>query len=334
MMLFHSASIALNGASLIGALILAGCALFAVTVLRHWDLAALDARQLRLERRTYLVSTVLALVFATELASLLLFVFTADKMSVMFVGAMCAVGTLNVNAFGFPALMVKIALFFGAGVWLILNAVDNRGYDYPLIKAKYAVLIALLPLALAALVLQYRFFADMKADVLTSCCSKIFTDTAGGVSASLTSIPPLPALAGAGALILLQGAVAAHGWVRGGTLAYQGYAVLSLVTFGAAIAAVIAAIGPYVYEQPHHNCPFCLLKGEYGYVGYALYGPLFMATVLGLGVGPIQWWSGRDSLRAVIPRMSRHLTMVSVAAYAVFGGLAALLVATSSLRLM
>lgn len=333
-MLFHSASIALNGAALINVIILVACAVFAVSVLRHWDLGALDERQLRMERRTYLVSTVLALVFTTELASLLLFVFAADKMAVMFVGAMCAVGTLNVNAFGFPALMVKIVLFFGAGLWLVLNAVDNRGYDYPLIRAKYALLIALVPLAVAALVLQYRFFADMRADVLTSCCSKIFTRDAGGVSASLATAPPLPAMAVSGGLVLLAVAVAAHGWVRGGGLAYQAYALLAPVVFVAAIAAVIAAIAPYVYEQPHHNCPFCLLKGEYGYVGYLLYAPLFAGTVLGIGVGPIQLWRDRESLRDILPGLSRRLTAVSAACYLLFGLTAAVLVATSGLRMI
>ncbi len=60
--------------------------------------------QLLLERQTYLVSTVMAFVMAVELASLVLFVFNADRMSVMFVGAMCAVGTLNASVYGFPAL--------------------------------------------------------------------------------------------------------------------------------------------------------------------------------------------------------------------------------------
>ena len=87
---------------------------FAVTVLRRWDLTDMGARQLRMERMTELVSTLFAAVMLAELAALLLFVFNADRMSSLFVGAMCAVGTLNVNDYGFPALYLKIGVFFAA----------------------------------------------------------------------------------------------------------------------------------------------------------------------------------------------------------------------------
>ena len=36
----------------------------------------------------------------------------ADRMAALFVGAMCAVGTFGVNGYGFPALYMKIAVFF------------------------------------------------------------------------------------------------------------------------------------------------------------------------------------------------------------------------------
>ncbi len=70
---------------------------FAVQLIRHWDIDSGSERQLRLERLTYLFSTLLAFVMVAQLVSLLLFVFNADRLSVMFVGAMCAVGALNVN---------------------------------------------------------------------------------------------------------------------------------------------------------------------------------------------------------------------------------------------
>ena len=66
-------------------------------------------------------------------------------MSVMFVGAMCAVGTLNVNAYGFPALIAQMAVFFLAAVWLAVNHVDTRAPDYPLVRIKYGALLLLLP---------------------------------------------------------------------------------------------------------------------------------------------------------------------------------------------
>ncbi|MBV5276397.1 hypothetical protein JZU56_00690, partial [bacterium] len=118
-------------------------------------------KQLRLERRTYLLSTLLSFIFVTQLVALLLFVFNADKMSALFVGAMCAVGTLNVNVFGFPALIAQIVVFFLASSWLVINHLDTRAYDYPLVKVKYILLLLLRPLLLVAAVLQLRYFLGL-----------------------------------------------------------------------------------------------------------------------------------------------------------------------------
>ena len=146
-MIFQPAIIALLLASLVSVAMLLAAAPFAVQVIRHWDIGSGSERQLRLERRTYLFSTLTMFVMATQLAALLLFVFNADKMSEIFVGAMCAVGTLNVNPFGFPALVAQMTVFFLAAAWLAINHVDTRAPDYPLVRIKYAALLALLPAA-------------------------------------------------------------------------------------------------------------------------------------------------------------------------------------------
>ncbi|MFH1604652.1 MAG: hypothetical protein ABIH03_12170, partial [Pseudomonadota bacterium] len=91
-MLFQPAIVALLLASAVCCVAMAAAAPFAVEVTRRWDIGSGSERQLILERRTYLFSTLLAFVLSTQLAALLLFVFNADKMSLMFVGAMCAVG--------------------------------------------------------------------------------------------------------------------------------------------------------------------------------------------------------------------------------------------------
>ena len=104
-------------------------------ILRHWDLASGSERQLALERRTYLVSAVMSMLLAMELFSLLLFIYSADRMHLLFVGAMCAAGSLSVNAYGYPALVMKIVNAIACGVWLVLNRLDSHGRDYPLIQA-------------------------------------------------------------------------------------------------------------------------------------------------------------------------------------------------------
>jgi hypothetical protein len=34
--------------------------------------------------------------------------------------------------------------------------------------------------------------------------------------------------------------------------------------------------------MPHHHCPFCLLQGDYHYIGYAMYAALFSGTFFGM----------------------------------------------------
>ncbi|MBE0584367.1 MAG: hypothetical protein IH612_11490, partial [Desulfofustis sp.] len=102
-------------------------------IIRSWDINSGSERQLRLERRTYLVSALMSYALGFQVLSLFLFIYTADALSPLFVGAMCAAGSLNVNDFGYPTLIIKIISCLCAGVWLIVNYTDNQGYDYPLI---------------------------------------------------------------------------------------------------------------------------------------------------------------------------------------------------------
>ncbi|OOY21156.1 hypothetical protein BMI86_00805 [Thioclava sp. DLFJ5-1] len=290
---------------------------FAVTVLRRWDLTDMGARQLRMERMTELVSTLFAAVMLAELAALLLFVFNADRMSSLFVGAMCAVGTLNVNDYGFPALYLKIGVFFAAVIWLILDRADRLGRDYPLTRVKYALLLAITPLILADGAVELSYFLDMQTDVITSCCSKLFTPNNPNLANQMAGVGEAQALwlLGLTALIALMAGVAALIRKRG----YGLYALASALMFGMGLTAIVATISLYIYENPNHHCPFCILKPEYGYVGYALYVPLFLATAAGLGAGALSPFQKRASLAGPLPGLMRRLLIWSMAGFASFG---------------
>jgi len=100
---------------------------YGIQILKRWDLRSGSEGQLILERKTYLVSTLLSTLLGVHLLSLFLFIFTADELHSLFVGAMCAAGSLYVNGYGYPALVLKMVNVILAGLWLILNTVDNRG---------------------------------------------------------------------------------------------------------------------------------------------------------------------------------------------------------------
>lgn len=326
------AVLALNLASLTQTLLLVLAAGFAIQILRHWDLCSGSERQLELERRTYLIATLVAWMFGGNLLSLLLFVYNAEQLSTQFVGAMCATGVLNANPWGWPTLFLKTSLFFAGAAWLVLNWVDNQAPDYPLVRPKYGLLLLIAPLAMAEVIMQALFFLGLHPDLMTSCCGALFNPEGGGVAAEVAGFPPalsLSALAMSGIVLLATGIRYWH-WGRGGGI----FALMATLTFCLALAAIVSGIALYVYEHPHHHCPFCLLKSGHDFVGYGLYLPLFAATALALGVGMMANWRSVPSLKGIIATQGPHLAGIALILFGLFYGVATLLVLRSNLILL
>jgi hypothetical protein len=333
-MLFQPAIIALLMAAGVAVLMLTAAAPFAVQVILRWDIRSGSEQQLALERRTYLFSTLLSFVFVIQLAALLLFVFNADRLSGMFVGAMCAVGTLNVNDYGFPSLISQMGVFFLAAMWLAINHVDTRAPDYPLVRIKYGLLLLLLPVLVLSFWLELQYFLGLKANVITSCCGSLFSGEAKTIAGEASGMAAQPAI-----FLFYSGLTAATGvalwhWRRGSRRSGYLLAAASAAGFVAAIIGVLSFISLYIYEHPHHHCPFCILKPEYDYQGYWLYLPLFTATAAGLGAGALQPFARVRSLASVIPGVSARLAGVAAVGYSLFIAIATYFVLASKLILI
>jgi hypothetical protein len=315
-MIFHPAVIALCLVSLLISGMVLYASFFGVWILRRWDLTSGSEEQLALERRTYLISTVLSYVLVFQIGSLFLYIYTADSLHSFFVGAMCAAGSLNVNPYGYPALLLKILNFILAGLWLIVNHTDNQAYDYPLIKKKYWLLLMLAPLVLAETVLQAIYFVQLKADIITSCCGSLFSTERGGVGADIAALPVRPAMAAFFLSLVLTVflGVAFLSRQKLGRL----FSLSSSVLFLASGAALISFICLYFYELPTHHCPFCILQREYRYVGYLLYAALLTGVVSGLGVGVLMPFRKISSLSRSLPLIQERLTLICLFSYLLF----------------
>ncbi|MCU7930936.1 MAG: hypothetical protein KZQ90_09050 [Candidatus Thiodiazotropha sp. (ex Codakia rugifera)] len=315
-MLLNPAIMALVLVSLVVCSMLLLASGFAIQVLRHWNIGSGSEQQLVLERRTYLISTLLIWAFGFELMSLLLFIYNAESMSGQFVGAMCATGVLNVNGWGWPTLMLKIAVFFCGAVWLALNYLDNQGYDYPLVKYKYRLLLAILPLVVAEFILQLLHFTNMDPDVITSCCGTLFSSQAEGVAAEVSGLPPrnmMLLFVITGVIVILSGLrVALRG--RGSWW----FALFGTAAFAVALTSIVSFISLYIYEHPHHHCPFCILKSGHDYIGYILYVPLFISAALAMSVGVLSSWRGIPSLTLTVDSIIPRLSWIAVMCYLLF----------------
>ncbi len=315
-MTFHPLIISLYIASLLMTYMVLYSSFFGIRILRKWDLESGSELQLSLERRTYLISTFLAYLFGAQLLSLFLYIFTADRLHTFFVGAMCAAGSLYANGFGYPTLVLKVVNFLLAGIWLIMNYVDNRGYDYPLIRKKYGLLLVIAPLMLAETVLQTGYLVGLKPDIITSCCGSLFGISGGGLGSELASLPVRPMEV---AFYLVVAVTLGSGlYFYGKGKGACPFAAVSGAAFVVSILAILSFISLYFYELPTHHCPFCILQAEYHYVGYLLYVTLLGGAISGMAVGVLSPFARTASLAAVIPSFQRKLALTAVILFTLF----------------
>jgi len=287
-----------------------------VLILRRWNITSGSELQLTLERRTYLISTIVNYFLVFQLVSLFLFIHTADSICNLFAGAMCAVGTLAANSFGYTTLLLKVVTFVMSGLWLILNHTDNQGFDYPLIRPKYLLLLMMVPFILVETVVQGIYFTRLQPDTITSCCGTLFSQTSRGIGSEILVMSNTPMKITFYGCMAVMVAVGAR-LLKNGKGAFL-FAGMSGLTFVVSTISVISFISLYIYEMPAHHCPFCILQKEYGYVGYPLYILMFSGVVSGLGVGLLQPFRKKESLVNVIPAIQRKLTAISVISFIIF----------------
>ena len=323
--------IALLLSSALSTLILAYSAFFGIKVLRQWDMSSGSEAQLFMERRTYLVSTLLAYVLAFEVLALFLFIQTAERLHTLFVGAMCAAGTLYANPFGYPALGLRVALATIAGLWLILNWLDNRAPDYPIIRAKYWVLIVMAPLALLSALVSWFYLTGLRADVITSCCGTLFSQGSDSVRSEV-------ALSGDALVLIFYIAATGLVFVIGALYHRTGrgalaFGALSALMLPVSLLALTTCISPYIYELPTHHCPFCMLQSDYNYIGYIIYAALLTGSVTGMGAGAAGAFGRLQSIEGGQEGPRRKLTLVSLISFGLFTLIVIWSVASSNLRM-
>jgi hypothetical protein len=317
-MILHPGVLALILGSGITLLLLLFASVLGIRILRRWDITSSSEEQLVLERRTYLVSTLVQYGLLFEVLSIFLFIYTADDVHGLLVGAMCATGTLNANSYGFPALYAKIAALFLAASWIAMNYIDNRAEDYPLTKKKYLLLLFIVPVVAAGYLLEIGFFSRLSPNVITSCCGVLFSEGGRGIASSLAALPVRPTeivFFSLGSLVVIAGVAAA----RNGGKPYR--LVLSSLSgpfFFVSIAAIISFISLYFYQMPTHHCPFCILQYHYYYVGYPLYAALFTGCFFGVMTGVAEPFRKIPSLSGIVPSIQKKWAITAAAAIVIF----------------
>lgn len=257
-------------------------------IVRGWDFERFTKRQFDLENRSYLVMSIIFFVLGLKMLLLPYFAYTIDALSPLVPGAMCAAGVIDANAYGSPLLLVKIIILFLSGLWLGINRLDLEGKHYPYMKLKSWFYLLLFVLLSAELVLDILYFSQIETTNPVSCCSVIFGEIGGNRLPFGLDIPKLLIL------FYLLYALLVLMLLRGH------YLVCTAVTLFFALIAyysVVYFFGTYIYALPTHRCPFCMLQAEYHYIGYLLWGLLFVGTFLAIESAVMEGLFGRDAAK-------------------------------------
>ncbi|MBF0593285.1 MAG: hypothetical protein HQL02_14485 [Nitrospirae bacterium] len=330
--ILHPGAIALFiGEALVIALSLYASSL-GIGLLRHWDINSSSEGQLRLERRTYLISTLMSYVMLYEVLSTFLYIYTLDAIHLVFVGAMCATGSLNANDVGWYVLYLKIVLFFLSASWIAINHLDNRAEDYPLIRAKYRLLLLITPVIVLDGVLLMRYFIGLRPDIITSCCGSLFSDEGKKVAGDISALPikTMMKVFYASAAFLLS-LIALAITLKSAVFRYL-TAVGSFIFFFIAVLSIVSFVSIYFYELPTHHCPFDILQQAYGYVGYPLYGSLFAGVFFGVISGVAQSFKRIPSLTTTVEAAQRVWLVLAAIGISVFVAICTWPIVFSSFR--
>jgi hypothetical protein len=247
---------------------------YTLGLLRHWDFSQFNQEQFLLEKRAYLVMSVILFVFMVKIIITPYFTLTLENLAQLIPGAMCAAGVVAANAFGYPLLYLKIAILFFTGSWIIINHLDLQETTYPYFKIKSWLFVLIFALISVEYLLDFSYFASIETNVPVSCCSAIYTAQSGGNTLPLgLDITKLLTL-----FYLLYGLSIISNISRYNLL----HVVVNTLFLITSYYAVVYFFGTYVYELPTHQCPFCMMQSEYHYIGYAIWITLLLGTFFGI----------------------------------------------------
>lgn len=296
-MFLNSWAIALTIVSLLSCFLMIVAGRTAFRVLRFWDLGSDATTQIELEGEIWLSSTLVMYGACFQIISLVILIFTADYFAGFLAGAMCATGALLASDYGMPLLYIKLATSFGAGLWIVVHRLDISVEEYPLVKFKYVMLLPLVPLLLYDLYLQTNYILSLSPDIITSCCAVVFDKVQSVSTFSGVVQEPLLLFYGTGCGMLVWGMVCRRVMSRPLVMLYG----LGMIAFGViAVDTIISTLSSYIYAMPYHNCPFCIIKAEYHFIGLFLYILLFGSVFFGVSGAFIQLFRADASLEKTI----------------------------------
>ena len=247
---------------------------FSISIIKNWDFTKTTNKQYKLEKTSYLVILIISFTLIVKIFLFPYFAYSLDNLSNIVPGAMCAAGIVGANEFGQINLFIKIIILFFIGIWLIINSLDLKEKTYPYTKKKYLLYVFIFILSILELLLDFSFLNNISLKEPVMCCSVIF-----GVNNTETKIPFDLSITTLLIVFYLLYLLIVF-------LNIQKLSFLNLITnfmfLYIGYYAVTYFFSTYIYQLPTHQCPFCMLQKEYFFIGYFIWGSLFLGTFFGI----------------------------------------------------
>ena len=239
-------------------------------VLRFWDFNATTTSQYSLEKRNYLVNTIIYFAVVVKIVMFVFFAKSLDELSPLVPGAMCATGVVGANEYGNILLLFKIFILFLLGIWIIINKLDLESKVFPYIKEKYYLFSFIFALVCIEFCLEVIYFINIPLSVPVFCCSTVF---------QLDNLPF--ELDTSGLLIIYYSlfvTILVSSLYKNNIVSF----FVNMLFLFTSYYSVTYFFGTYIYEVPNHKCPFCMMQKEYFYIGYFIWFSLFIGVFFGI----------------------------------------------------
>jgi len=252
-----------------------------IRIFLQWNMDSTSELQYKLEKESFLASTIIKYIFSIKVPLFLFFIFALDKISNVITGAMCAAGVVDATQIGMSLIVLKIINLYLFAYWLRLHSQDMMDKNQPYTKLKYGLFIGLFFLFIVETVLETFMFSSIEINKMVSCCGSIYS------SSSTSAISSLFTLDTSILLMLFYGnylLIVLFYFLKKRYV----FTILNIIFIPVSLISLILFFGTYIYELPSHHCPFCYLQSDYYYVGYLIYFLLFIGTFYGLVVSFVE----------------------------------------------
>ena len=241
-----------------------------VLILKEYKQESSSAKQYLLEKRSYLVITIITVSLIIKIFLLPFFTYSLDQLSEIIPGAMCAAGVISSNIYGQPLITLKIFIILITLLWLKLNSEDLKSKNFKYFRKKILFFLLLYLLIFIEITIELLFFTNLTTTNPVLCCSALYS-----ISNNTTPIPfNLPisfiiTLFYTLYILIILASIFKKRFML---------TLLSPLFIYISYFSIVYFFSTYIYELPSHKCPYCLLQSEYYFIGYFIYSSLIIAT--------------------------------------------------------